>query len=108
MEQKLAARFGVKHVIAVANGTLGLQIALKALNLKNEVITSPFSYISTATSIIWENLKPRYVDIDQDHFNINIKLLEKQITEKVSAILPVHVFGNANNMEFFKIKKIWN
>ena len=78
---------------------------MKALNLKNEVITSPFSYISTATSIIWENLKPRYVDIDQDHFNINIKLLEKQITEKVSAILPVHVFGNANNMEFLKNKK---
>lgn len=106
LEQKLAERFGVKHVIAVANGTLGLQIALKALNLKNEVITSPFSYISTATSIIWQNLKPIYVDIDKNNFNINTKLLVKKITKKISAILPVHVFGNGNDVEFYKkIKK---
>lgn len=104
LEDLLQKRFKIKHAIAVANGTLGIQVVLKALNLRGEVITSPFSYVATTSSILWQNLKPVFADIDNDSFNISPDQIKLNITPNTQALLPVHVFGNANEIE--QIKKI--
>lgn len=94
LEEKLKLFFGVKHLILVANGTLALQISYRALGLKGEVITSPFSFVATANSIKWENLDLVFADIDKNTFNINPDIINSKITSKTSAIVPVHVYGN--------------
>lgn len=99
LEAKLTAYFGVKHLIAVSNGTMALQIAIKALNLKGEIITTPFSYVATASSIVWENCQPIFADIDPDFLTIDETKIEASITEKTSAILATHVYGNPCNVE---------
>jgi dTDP-4-amino-4,6-dideoxygalactose transaminase len=78
----------------VTNGTMALQLAIKALNLNGEIITTPFSYVATSTAIRWENCVPIYVDIDSATFNIDPKLIEAAITPRTTAILATHVFGN--------------
>ena len=78
---------------------MGIQIALQALNLRGEVITSPFSYVATTSSILWQNLKPVFADIDPDSFNISPDQIKLNITPNTQALLPVHVFGNANEIE---------
>lgn len=93
-EQALCDYLGVEHLSLIANGTLALIIALKALNLKGEIITTPFTSVATAQAIHWNNLKPVFVDINESDFNINISEIESAITPWTSAILPVHVFGN--------------
>lgn len=99
LEIKLAKHLGVKHLICVANGSLALQIAYKALELKGEVITTPFSFVATASTLSWEGLKPIFADIDPDSFNIDPENIEPLITDKTSAIVPVHVFGNPCHVE---------
>jgi len=94
LEDRLATYFNVSHLIAVGNGTLGLQIAIKALDLSGEVVTTPFSYIATTTSIIWEGCEPVFVDINQETLNIDSSKIEEKISSKTSAILVTHVFGN--------------
>lgn len=94
LEERLRQRFGVKHLILVANGTIALSVAFKALDLKGEVITTPFSFVATTSSLVWEGLKPVFVDIHPDEWNIDPRLIESAITTNTSAILPVHVFGN--------------
>lgn len=94
LETRLTETFGVKHLIAVGNGTIALQIAIKALDLKGEIITTPFTYIATVSSIVWESCTPRFVDIDPDTLNIDPALIEAQITPETSAIMGTHVFGN--------------
>ena len=107
LEKKLQKRFKVKNVIAVANGTIGLQVALRALNINKEVITSPFSYVATASSICFNGAKPVFADIDANTFNISISNIQSCLSKKTEAILPVHVFGNINNInEINKIKKL--
>lgn len=98
LESRLAEYLGVRHVILVANGSLALQVAYKALNLTGEVITTPFSFAATTSTLSWENLTPVFCDIENDSFNINPDLIEALITEKTSAIVPVHVFGNPCNV----------
>ena len=93
-ENRLAQYLGVKYILPVVNGTLALQVAYKVLDLKGEVITTPFSFVATTSSLMWEGLKPVFADIDPETFNIDPKEIEKKITSKTSAILPVHVFGN--------------
>src|SRR5574344_1387173 len=95
LEKRLAEYLGVKNIVLVSNGTIALEIAYKALNLTNEVITTPFSFVATTSSLMISNLKPVFADIDDKSFNINPKNIEKFITANTSAILPVHVFGNA-------------
>ena len=73
---------------------MALQLALNALNLRGEVITSPFSWIATCSAIMWENCKPIFADIDSKTFNIDPKAIEEAITPKTVAIMPVHVFSN--------------
>ncbi len=91
----------VKHVIPCANGTDALQIAMMALDLKpgDEVITADFTYVATAEVIALLGLKPVLVDVIPDTFDIDVKAIEKAITPKTKAIVPVHLFGQCANME---------
>lgn len=100
-QKNLENYLNVKHVIPVGNGTDALQIALMALDLKtgDEVITPTFTFIATAEVIALLGLTPVLVDVDSDTFNISIEALEKAITPKTKAIIPVHLFGQCANME---------
>ncbi len=100
-ESDLAKYLGVKHVIACANGTDALQIAMMALGLEpgDEVITSCFTYVATAEVIALLRIKPVLVDVYPDTFNIDIDAIRKAITPKTKAIVPVHLFGQCANME---------
>jgi dTDP-4-amino-4,6-dideoxygalactose transaminase len=106
LEKRLRKYLGVRNIILVANGTLALQIAYKVLGLKGDVITTPFSFVATTSSIVWEGLNPIFVDIDRETFCIDPKKIEKSITPDCSAVVPVHVFGNACEVE--SIQKIAN
>jgi dTDP-4-amino-4,6-dideoxygalactose transaminase len=99
LEQELEEYLGVPHLNYVSNGTIALQIAIKALELKGEIITTPFSYVATTSSIVWEGCEPVFVDIDSDTLNINPALIEEAITEETSGILATHVFGNPCDIE---------
>ncbi|MFA7069927.1 MAG: DegT/DnrJ/EryC1/StrS family aminotransferase [Sulfurimonas sp.] len=106
LEKRLQEYLEVKNIILVSNGTIALDIAYKALELKGEIITTPFSFVATTSSAVLRGLKPIFADIDSKTLNINPKNIEKLITKKTSAILPVHVFGNACEVE--EIEKIAN
>ena len=93
-ELKLKKYLDVQHLLYVSNGTVALQIAIKALRLKGEIITTPFSFVATTSSIVWEGCKPIYVDIDPETFNIDPAKIEAAITPRTSAILATHVYGN--------------
>lgn len=99
LEERLKVYLGVKHIILVANGSLALQLAYKALNIKGEVITSPFSFVATTSTLAWEGINPRFADIDLMSLNIDIEAIEPLITQITSAIVPVHVYGNPCNVE---------
>lgn len=99
LEEELEKYLGVSHLNYVSNGTIALQIAIKALGLRGEIITTPFSYVATTSSIVWEGCTPVFVDIDPDTLNINPKLIEAAITENTSGILATHVFGNPCDIE---------
>jgi len=99
LEQKLKEHLGVKHLLFLSNGTIALQIAIKALDLRGEIITTPFSYVATTSCIVWEGCVPVFVDIDQETLNINTDLIEAAITEKTTGILATHVFGNPCNID---------
>jgi len=99
LKNRLEKYLGVKNLLLVTNGTIALQIAYKLLDLKGEVITTPFSFVATTSSLIWEGLKPVFVDIDKDTFCIDYKRIEEKITEETTAIVPVHVFGNGCEVE---------
>jgi len=95
LESQLRTELGVEQLQVVANGTLALQLALKAVDVTGgEVITTPFSYVATVSSILWERCTPVFVDIDPNTFCIDPSRVEAAITENTSAILGVHVFGN--------------
>jgi dTDP-4-amino-4,6-dideoxygalactose transaminase len=95
LEAKLKPHFDSKHVLFTSNGTISIQIALKALDLVGtEVITTPFSYVATSSSLLWENCKPVFADIDLETFNISPDEIKKAITPNTKAILATHVFGN--------------
>lgn len=94
LESQIKEKFDITNMIVMTNGTLPLQIAIKALGLKGDIITTPFSYIATASSIVWEGCTPVFVDIDKDTFNIDTNKIERHITKNTSAIMATHVFGN--------------
>jgi dTDP-4-amino-4,6-dideoxygalactose transaminase len=104
LELKLKDFLKVKHLLFVTNGTVALQMAIKALDLKGEIITTPFSFVATTSSIVWENCKPVFVDINKESLNIDAEKIEAAITEKTSAILATHVYGNPCEVE--KIEQI--
>lgn len=93
LEKDLADFFNVPYLVLVTNGTIALQIAIKALELKGEIITTPYSYVATTSSIVWENCIPRYADIDLETLNIDPFKIESKITEKTTGILATNVYG---------------
>lgn len=107
-EEKIAAYVGVKYACAVSSGTAGLHLGVKALGLKrgDEVITSPFSFVASSNCLLYENIKPVFVDIEETTFNIDPLKVEKAITKKTKAILPIHIFGQSADMDpILKIAK---
>ncbi|PWB49908.1 MAG: aminotransferase DegT [Anaerolineales bacterium] len=100
-EEEFAKMCGVKHAIATTSGTTALHTALLALGIHNgdEVITTPFTFIASANSILYTGGRPVFVDIDPVSFNINPKLIEAAITERTKAIMPVHLFGLSCDMD---------
>ena len=99
LEDKIKAYLGVKHFFFVNNGTIALQIAIKAANLNGEVITTPFSYVATTSSLVWEGCKPVFGDILQGNFTIDPKSIKQMITSETSGILATHVYGNPCDVE---------
>jgi dTDP-4-amino-4,6-dideoxygalactose transaminase len=93
LEAKLKSYLGVKHLFFTNNGTVVLQMALKALNITGEVITTPFSYVATTNALLWEGCKPVFADIDPINFCIDPDQIEKKITPATQAILATHVYG---------------
>jgi len=93
LEEKLTDYTEVDHLLYVGNGTIALQLAIKALGLHGEVITTPFSYVATSSSLVWENCVPVYADIDPDTFNIDPNSIQERITPETTAILATHVYG---------------
>jgi dTDP-4-amino-4,6-dideoxygalactose transaminase len=93
-EKELADYLGVKYLSVFANGTLALITALQALRITGEVITTPFSFVATTHSLWWNNIKPVFVDIEPEYFNLDPKRIEAAITPQTTAIMPVHVYGN--------------
>ena len=94
LEHSLKSYLKVPNIICMTNGTLPIQIAIKALGLKGEIITTPFSYVATTSSIVCEGCKPVFVDIHPDYLTIDETKIEAAITDNTSAILATHVFGN--------------
>ncbi|RZA02800.1 MAG: DegT/DnrJ/EryC1/StrS family aminotransferase [Sphingobacteriaceae bacterium] len=99
LEQKLKDYLQVKNLQLCSNGTVVLQMALKALNITGEVITTPFSYVATSTAILWERCTPVFVDINDTDFCIDASKIEAAITNKTQAILATHVYGHPCDVE---------
>lgn len=99
LESELADFLDVENVSVFSNGTAALQIACKLLRLSGEVITTPFTFPATVHALTWNQLTPVFCDIEERMYNINADLIESLITDKTTAILPVHVFGNPCDTE---------
>jgi dTDP-4-amino-4,6-dideoxygalactose transaminase len=102
LEVKLKKYLKSPNIIATTNGTLPIQIAIKALELKGEVITTPFSYVATTSSIVWEGCTPVFVDIHPDYLTIDETKIEAAISNDTTAILATHVFGNPCHVEMIE------
>lgn len=102
LEKKLAKYLNVKDLCLVNSCTNGLLMSMSDLEPDSEVITTPFSFFATTSSILWSKLKPVYCDIDKKHFFINVKNLPKLITSKTKAVLATHVFGNTGDIEILE------
>lgn len=94
LEAALCEHLGVKHVALFSNGTLALITALQALRVTGEVITTPYSFVATAHSLLWHGNKPVFVDVDPDTLNLDPNRIEAAITPQTTAIMPVHCYGN--------------
>ena len=104
LEEGLGKFLGADNLSVFSNGTIALQLAYRLLDLSGEVITTPFTFAATVNSLVWNNLKPVFCDIEEETLNIDTNLIESLITKDTTAIMPVHVFGNPCNVE--KIKEI--
>lgn len=104
LEKELGNYLGVNNVSLMTNGHMALEMILQAMNLQGEVITTPFTFVSTTHAIVRNGLTPVFCDINKDDYTIDVDKIEQLITEKTSAILPVHVYGRVCNVE--KIEKI--
>lgn len=99
LENELAEHLGVNKLSLVANGTLALLIALKALGVRGEVITTPFTFVATSHALKWMGLEPVFVDIDPSTLNLDPELVEAAVTSKTTAMLPVHCYGTPCDTE---------
>lgn len=96
---RLQEYLGVENLLLVSNGTSALQVAYKALGVSGQAITTPFSFVATTSSLVWEGIEPVFADIDPETFCMDPSKIEETITSKTTAIVPVHVFGNACEVE---------
>lgn len=94
LEQALCDYLGVKHLALFTNGTIALVTALQALRIAGEVITTPYSFVATSHSLLWNGIKPVFVDIDPNTLNLDPAKIEAAITSHTTAIMPVHVYGH--------------
>lgn len=109
LEQKLKEKFNVPNLHYTSNGTIAIQIALKALGSIGEIITTPFSYVATTNAILWEGALPVFADLEEESFFPGAKNIENLITENTKAILLTHVYGlNGNTAEVIEIGKRYN
>lgn len=99
LESELATHLRVRHLALVANATIGLITALQALRISGEVITTPYSFVATGHSLLWNNIKPVFVDIEPDTLTLDPAKIEEAITPQTTAIMPVHVYGRPCNIE---------
>ncbi|MBR7630582.1 DegT/DnrJ/EryC1/StrS family aminotransferase [Aeromonas popoffii] len=99
LEKELAEYLGVNQVVLFNNGTNALLTALQALDLSGEVITTPYSFVATTNSLVWNNLTPVFVDIDPVTLNLDPAKIEAAISEKTTAIMPVHCYGNSCDVQ---------
>ena len=102
LEEELKHFLNVKHLFFTSNGTIAIQIALKALNIRKEVITTPFSYVATTNCILWENCIPVFADINSIDYNIDVNKIKEKISSETQAILATHVYGNPCNVSAIK------
>jgi dTDP-4-amino-4,6-dideoxygalactose transaminase len=94
LEQALCEYLGVKHISLFTNGTIALVTALQALRITGEVITTPYSFVATSHSLLWNGIKPVFVDVDSKTLNIDPARIEAAITPQTTAIMPVHCYGH--------------
>ena len=94
LEQELCEYLGVKYISLFSNGTLALMTAMQSLRITGEVITTPYSFVATAHSLLWNGIKPVFVDIDPITFNLDPSRIEAAITPQTTAIMPVHCYGH--------------
>lgn len=100
LERELEAKLNLKHMVSVVNGTVAIQLAMKALDIEaGEIITTPFTWVATASALLWERCTPVFVDIDPETLNIDPNKIEAAISHRTRAILPVHVFSNPCDIE---------
>lgn len=95
LERRIADYLGVRHVIAMCNGTIALEIAIRALGLKGEVILPSYTFVATAQALLWQEITPVFADIDPDTHNLDPKAVERMITPRTSGIIGVHLWGRA-------------
>ena len=109
LERELCKYLEVENISLFSNATIALITSLKALNIVGEVITSPFSFVATSHSLMWNGIKPVFVDIDSETFNIDPSKIEAAITPKTTAIMPVHCYGRSCDTDAIdKIAKKYN
>ncbi|NDU85529.1 MAG: DegT/DnrJ/EryC1/StrS family aminotransferase [Ferrovum sp.] len=99
LEQTQCRYLGIDYISLFANGTLALVTALQALRITGEVITTPYSFVATSHALLWNGIKPVFVDIEPDSFNLDPALIEAAITPQTTAIMPVHCYGRPCNIE---------
>ena len=105
-EENFAEYIGVKHAVASSSGTTALHLALLAAGVGpgDEVITTPFTFAATGNSILYVGAKPVFVDIDHETYNLDPEKIEKEVTDKTKAIMPVHLYGQPADMDPIKKK----
>lgn len=101
LKARLEKYLGVENLLLVANGTLALQIAYKTLGVSGKAITTPFTFIATSSSLRWEGIEPVYADIDEESLNLSPQKTLDILDPEVTAIVPVHVYGNPCDVEAF-------
>ena len=99
LEKSLCEYLGVEHIALFTNGTIALVTALQALRITGEVITTPYSFVATSHSLLWNGIKPVFVDIDPNTFNLDPLKIEAAITPQTTAIMPVHCYGHPCDVE---------
>ena len=99
LEKALCEYLGVEHIALFTNGTIALITALQALRIAGEVITTPYSFVATSHSLLWNGIKPVFVDIDPNTLNLDPERIEAAITPQTTAIMPVHCYGHSCDVE---------